>query len=848
MKKYWKLLIGILALSFTLGMTVACDTSVDGKDGREVVFQVVDGYIQWQYEGEQTWNNLIALSELEGDKGDKGEKGDNGKNGLSSYEIAVSQGFKGTEEEWLEALKGENGQAGLTAYEIAVQNGYKGTEEEWLESLKGENGKSGLTAYEIAVKNGYKGTEKEWLESLKGTDGETGKSVYEIAKELGFKGTEEEWLATLKGEQGDNGFSPFIGENGNWWIGETDTGISATPKNMDRIGTDGLCFEMTIQGGVAGYEVVGYTGTATDIVIPNYIFDKPVVSIRQNALPSKITSLSISSNTEYLPVFEDNYDYLQEFDFNNAPVDTIPAYMFENCDALKRVKNYGNIKHIGNYAFYSTQVFDYDFSKVQTIGTYAFYGLDSTEAELLAYLQNNNAFFYLPATVTKIGAKAFSDDDVFRVYYEGNQTVDYTGTYFYNKVKRTEDGYYYRDMDTYTTLLDYDGTASSLSVPQKFNEKNVNEVENYAFFANARIERVELPSTVTKIGQYAFGYCYNLHSLFVPDSVEACGKYLAVRLDDFVASEMPTVFFEATVFDYDGGITSPSDLSIVKYMTGIKPTDIVDDEHYVYLKKTLSCEIVTIKSKTIYADIPSTYGLLPVKKINQYAIYGDTLTSVVNISSSVEKIATKAFYGSDNLAFVNIPNSVLDVNNNGFYGLSYCTLYVEAMEKPEDWDSNWYYDVDEVVWNAQGTYATTENGLYFYETIEGKIYLTKYFGTYNLNTPLVVPDKIDGKTVYGVRAYCFEIPTTVTSSISSASRYQVIIPESITVMESNAIYLSTSSSKHSYVNVYLSFDSSSEKPSTWSSSCVYTSYYSTNYIYYYYAAQWEMLDGVPVLK
>lgn len=37
-------------------------------------------------------------------------------------------------------------------------------------ALKGEDGKS---AYKIAVDNGFKGTEAEWLESLNGADGHT---------------------------------------------------------------------------------------------------------------------------------------------------------------------------------------------------------------------------------------------------------------------------------------------------------------------------------------------------------------------------------------------------------------------------------------------------------------------------------------------------------------------------------------------------------------------------------------------------------------------------------------------------------------------------------------------------
>lgn len=50
-----------------------------------------------------------------------------------------------------------------------------------------------------------------------------GKSAYEIAVANGFEGTETEWLLSLQG------ITPHIGNNGNWFIGEEDTGISAVP-------------------------------------------------------------------------------------------------------------------------------------------------------------------------------------------------------------------------------------------------------------------------------------------------------------------------------------------------------------------------------------------------------------------------------------------------------------------------------------------------------------------------------------------------------------------------------------------------------------------------------------------
>jgi hypothetical protein len=56
---------------------------------------------------------------------------------------------------------------------------------------------------------------------LKGVDG---KSAYEIAVENGFLGNEEEWLNSL------HGITPHIGENNNWFIGELDTGVLATPN------------------------------------------------------------------------------------------------------------------------------------------------------------------------------------------------------------------------------------------------------------------------------------------------------------------------------------------------------------------------------------------------------------------------------------------------------------------------------------------------------------------------------------------------------------------------------------------------------------------------------------------
>ena len=82
--------------------------------------------------------------------------------------------------------------------------------QEWLDSVRGAAGEDGKSAYEIAVENGFEGTEEEWLASLKGQDGEDGKDGADGEKgdkgDAGEKGEQgDKGDPGEKGEQGDKG-------------------------------------------------------------------------------------------------------------------------------------------------------------------------------------------------------------------------------------------------------------------------------------------------------------------------------------------------------------------------------------------------------------------------------------------------------------------------------------------------------------------------------------------------------------------------------------------------------------------------------------------------------------------
>ena len=82
-----------------------------------------------------------------------------GARGYSAYEVAVLNGYTGTEEEWLASLKGEQGEPGTPFGDLTPAQ---------KEELRGPQGKS---AYQISVDNGFVGTEQQWVNSFLTPDG-----------------------------------------------------------------------------------------------------------------------------------------------------------------------------------------------------------------------------------------------------------------------------------------------------------------------------------------------------------------------------------------------------------------------------------------------------------------------------------------------------------------------------------------------------------------------------------------------------------------------------------------------------------------------------------------------------
>ena len=165
----------------------------DGADGREVELQVANGYIQWRYTtgADTDWKNLMPLSDLKGEDGEDGREVELKNDGSSILWRYVGEG----DDAWRPLVD--------------------------LSDITGSDSADGKQV-ELRVEGGciqWKyDADSDW------------QNLIALSALQGIKGDKGD-----KGDPGEDGDTPYIGDNGNWWIGTTDTGIKAAGVN----GADG---------------------------------------------------------------------------------------------------------------------------------------------------------------------------------------------------------------------------------------------------------------------------------------------------------------------------------------------------------------------------------------------------------------------------------------------------------------------------------------------------------------------------------------------------------------------------------------------------------------------------------
>ena len=349
-------------------------------------------------------------------------------------------------------------------------------------------------------------------------------------------------------------------------------------------------------------DIIGYSGTATELVIPAELDGLPVARICDLAFSrcSSLTSVLIPDSVRSIGKatfsycenltdinIPDNLTYIGDAAFHGCSslsgivipdsVTAIYDYTFEECTSLSNIDIPDGITAIGNRAFYncdsltSIQLPD----SVTSIGYEAFYDCDSltsidlpdgiTGIERFTFEHCDNllsvdlpdslnyilvdAFSYcfsltnivIPASVTFIDEDAFSSCFSLNGIHVDENNPNYSSDdrgVLFDKEK--------------TRLIQAPGAIQgSYTVPS-----GVTSIVNHAFYCCDDLISIEIPGSVTYIGYWAFFTCTGLSSIrFVGDPPEFdSSAFAALATTAYYPADNPT-WTEDVMQDYGGKIT-----------------------------------------------------------------------------------------------------------------------------------------------------------------------------------------------------------------------------------------------------------------------------------------------------
>lgn len=558
------------------------------------------------------------------------------ENGLSAYELAVQYGYKGTVQEWLNSLNGKS------AYEIAQDNGYSGSESDWANTLKATAGKDGVgiktatfnadgqlvitlsdnTAINLGNAVGANG--KDGVNGTNGTNGQDGNGITKteinangelvitysngttenlgvVVGKNGINGTNgqdgakgdkgDQGIQGEKGEKGDkgdtgadgkDGNTPYINANGNWQIGDTDTGIKAEGKDGangtdGQNGQDGIGIDsVKIENGIL---LIKYTNTTDYTTIGNIKGDDGV----------GIAEVYVT----------DGYIYVRK---TNETTATPLAYIIGK-DGTNGTK--GKEGEKGEKGYKGDN------------------GKDGRGIKKTEISGNNLIIYYTDGT---------SDTHDLSGISQGDGTVSYLT-------------YTLLDDDTYSVALDttYLSSITSVNIPTTYNGKPVTAIAENAFhFYNStdskhisatRLTSVTIPESVTTIGEYAFYSCRGLTKITIPNSVTTIASRAFSSCTGLTEITIPnsvtTIGSEA--FEYCTVLTKVNITDISAWCNiDFKSSD--SNPLYYINNLYLNGELVT---KLVIPD--------NVTKIKKYAFYNCTSLTEITISENVTLIDELAF-------------------------------------------------------------------------------------------------------------------------------------------------------------------------------------------------------------
>lgn len=180
---------------------------------------------------------------------------------------------------------------------------------------------------------------------------------------------------------------------------------------------------------------------------------------------------------------------------------------------------------------------------------------------------------------------------------------------------------------------------------------DVSYIEAHAFYNCADLISIEIPGSVTRIGNYAFSTT-GLTSLEIPNSVSSIG------MSAFASTNLTSV-------EIPSSITSIGTNPFLNCNT--LTTITVDSSNSIYDSRGGCNAIIHSSTSELIAGCSGTVIPNTVTSIGNNAFYGCNGLTYLKIPNSVTSIGNSSFHNCSNLTCVEIPNSVTSIGSYAFY-------------------------------------------------------------------------------------------------------------------------------------------------------------------------------------
>lgn len=308
---------------------------------------------------------------------------------------------------------------------------------------------------------------------------------------------------------------------------------------------------------------------------------------------------------------------------------------FEKCNSLAEIANF-RFSYINYNSFgylFGAETYeennDYIPSSLKTINLTYDSQIDNTVPEYAFYQVSSLENVTIGANYQAIGANAFYKCSGLKSISIGVNTKTINTSAFYGcealqsyNIERISHHLDITFENIYANPLYYANkiTCNGIELNNIVIPYKTTEIKAYAF-ANAKLNSVIIPSTVTAINSQAFNSA-DINAIYNESSVNLANK--------------ATNYYTSFTYAYE-------------------------------LKEDNTYKIVGASYSLSTANIPNTYGGLPVTTIDSFAFYEHPKLTTLNLDNNTKTISDYAFYNASALTTINFKDTNLTIGSYAFY-------------------------------------------------------------------------------------------------------------------------------------------------------------------------------------